>query len=91
MTRQERALQLLGQTILLDEWNESNFSYIKTLRVDLVGKVPRVLIYNSWSWPEKKEYFCLIGQFVWVQNNVTVEQSAKAIVYNPQCKYKLVP
>lgn len=87
MTKQQKALQLVGKTILLDEWEGSTFTFTKTFRVDLVGKVPTDLIYQVWSWPEKKEHFCLIGEFTWIQNGVVVEKVTKAIVYNKDLDY----
>lgn len=81
-----KAQELFGKTILLDEWNEG-FTMLKTLRIDLVGKVPRDLIYQVWRWPEKKEHLCLIGEFTWVQNGLLVERTTKAIVYNKDLDY----
>lgn len=80
-TKLQKAQELFGKTILLDEWYEG-FTMLKTLRIDLAGKVPRDLIYQVWSWPEQKEHFCVIGEFTWIQNGALIERSTKAIVYH---------
>lgn len=88
MTKQEKAaLKLVGKTILLDQWTNHGTSFSKTFRVDLVGKVARDLIHDVWSWPEKKEHFCLIGEHTWIKNGEVIEKVTKAIVYNKDLDY----
>ena len=87
MTKEQKALQLIGKTILLDSWNQNGFSFTKTFRVDLVGDVQRDLVHDVWSHEEKKKYFCLIGEYAWIQNGEVVEKVTKAIVFNKDLDY----
>ena len=87
MTKEHKALQLVGKTILLDSWDHDGFSFTKTFRVDLFGKVSKDLIYDVWSHEDKKEYFCLIGEYTWIQNGIMLEKVTKAIVFNKDLDY----
>lgn len=86
----ERAANLIGKTILLDDCDTPELLFCKTLKVHTVGKVPRHMVTDVWSWPEKEEYFCLIGEFMYVQNGEIMDHNLRSIVYKDKFAYETI-
>lgn len=94
-TKLEKAKSLIGKTIVIDD--DPNSIQKRTLKVELVCKVPFDQILYSWSWPEKKEYLCVVGTYTFLMKatndlpEAIMNRETKAIIYHKNLVKHLLP